>query len=160
MVCLPMYVTRPRLKRETPTCHPFLQKQVWRRTATRSYLKSIIFNLHCSCDMSHVRAITNSASAYSDLFLLLLLPLMSLTINKQCDQIGRFFGNYKSSPNAWILFGPLWNSSLFKSTLWGYYLENSCKNFGYFLYQHLVTLLKWPDWAIFESSRYKICVQK
>ena len=64
--------------------------------------------------------------------------------NAQCDQIGWFFGilgnNFfcKSSPNVWILFGQLWNPSLFKVNLMGYFLGNVCKNLGYFLFQHWV----------------------
>ena len=60
----------------------------------------------------------------------------------QCDQIGQFFkvlGNKvpcKSSPNI-----QLWKMELFTLNWCGYFLCNFCRKLGYFLLQHLVTLV-------------------
>ena len=76
---------------------------------------------------------------------------LTLSLSFSCvvgDQNGRFLeflGNkfyYKSSPNVLWLFGQLWNPLLFKSNCWCYILGNFWKNLGYFLFQHLVTLLE------------------
>ena len=86
----------------------------------------------------------------SNVAILFRRQLKSIQCNEgiSVTQIGRFLeflGNkfyYKSSPNVLWLFGQLWNPLLFKSNCWCYILGNFWKNLGYFLFQHLVTLLE------------------
>ena len=75
----------------------------------------------------------------------------------QCDQIGLFLKvlgdkiRNKGSLGDWQLLGQGWKTSLFVQNCCCYFLGNFRKHLGYFLLQHLVTLINlWrTTWALF-----------
>ena len=83
------------------------------------------------------------------------------------DQIGRFLkvlGNKiysKRSPKDWQLFGRFRKTSLLCKNCIGYFLGNFWKKLGYFLLQHLVTMimtleLHWLEHCLLLDSRVVI----
>ena len=73
-----------------------------------------------------------------------------ISIDGQCDQIRRFLKVptktfvFKGSPNVQWRFGQFWKASIFKKKLLWLLFGQFMDFWGYFLFQHLVTLISAP----------------
>ena len=126
------------MARATMSGSPGFEIEVWK---DRSTLGLLTFNGYMKVNTKrwtpdHQKA-QQGFNHFSFWYFLLLNSL-------QCDKVLAFLGNkfyYWCGQNVWWLFGQWWKTLLFKSNWRGYILGNFWKNLGYFLFQHLVTLV-------------------